>query len=55
MTKTQSCIVGLSLIFSGVGLSVFGWVAHVEEAVSLGALLFGAGLGALGIQRPSDA
>lgn len=54
MTKTQSCVVGLSLIFAGVGLSLFGWVAHVPESVTLGGVLFGAGLGALGIPRPRD-
>jgi len=55
MTKFQSYITGYSLLLIGVGLSIFGWVCHVEEAIPFGGLCFGSGLGALKIPRPSDA
>jgi hypothetical protein len=55
VTKFQSLLVGVGLIVVGVGLSLFGWIAHTPEAVSLGALCFGIGIGALGLKRPQDA
>ena len=54
MTKLQSIIVGAGLVVSGIGLSVYGWVAKVPEAVTFGALVFGAGLGALGLPAPTQ-
>lgn len=55
MTRFQLALVGVGLIAAGVGLTVFGWVAHNPEAVTFGFLCFGAGLGAVGIKRPTDA
>jgi hypothetical protein len=55
MTKFQSLLVGVGLIVVGVGLSLFGWIAHTPESVSLGALCVGLGIGALGLKRPQDA
>jgi hypothetical protein len=54
MTKLQSVLVGAGLVLVGIGLSIYGWCAHTPEAVTLGALCFGSGLGALGIPRPTD-
>ena len=54
MTKLQSLIIGAGLVLVGVGLSLYSWVAHTPDAVTLGALFVGSGMGALGIPRPTD-
>lgn len=55
MTKFQLALVGIGLLTIGIGISVWGIVSHNEALTTFGALLFGTGLGAVGIKRPMDA
>jgi len=54
MTQFQAYLSALMVIAVGVGISVFGWVCKQTEAVQLGGLFVGSGLGWIGLKRPKD-
>lgn len=55
MTRFQLALVGVGLMATGIGLVVYGWCSHTPDAVTFGSGVFGFGLGAVGIKRPTDA
>jgi len=54
MTQFQGYMAVMAVMACGIGLSIFGWVCHQPEAVQLGGLCVGGGLGWIGLKRPQE-